>query len=280
MENENPKVTLLLRTTMGSMGSQLPVGTSGKGSLNKDLQFREMTTADERAIANRTKDDMSMAEQVSIVLAQMADKMGEYDFTQLKLPDKLLRLSQMYMGDVLAALIVLRIESIGKDFDVQFTCQCARGKKGVKTKVDLSTAEVTGAKQEQDALWDFPLKKPRNFRGAEVKSLVMGPPRWSVIVDMANGINPRQAELTTMRHCVRGFNGEKATLFDMIDGEFDQISRLDLSRLSAEMDEHVIGPHMRMDLECPHCSKEHRIGIDWRYRNFFSVSSQSNQSTD
>lgn len=271
-EQANTKLEL---TTIKEMGSRLAIGTSGKGALDKSLAFREMETEDERFIARKTKDNTSMGEQVSIVLAQMADKIGEHDFTEMKFPERLLRLNQMYLADILVSLILLRIDSIGPKFDIEFKCVCVK-KKPVMMSVDLGSTVVACAKEETDLIWEYVLEKPRTFREINVKSLMMiSSPRWQLITGVTPGAQQKEIELDTVRACVVGFNGQAATLFDFQQKEFDRISRRDLAGVMSEIDEHVAGPYMRMDLECPNCGVEQRIPIDWRYGNFFSVSSRS-----
>lgn len=276
-EKQEQADTKLVLTTIKAMGSQLSVGTAGKGKLDKSIQFREMETEDERLIARKTKENTNMGEQISIVLAQMADRFGEHDFTEMKFPERLLRLNQMYLADILTATILLRIESIGPKFDIEFKCSCVK-KRPVPMSVDLSSTVVACAKEETDMVWEYVLDKPRVFRDINVKSLMISSPRWQIITNVMPGAQQKEIELETVRACVVGFNGQAATLFDFQQKEFDRISRRDLAGIISEMDEHVVGPHMRMDLECPNCSAEQRIPIDWRYGNFFSVSSQSKRS--
>lgn len=267
----------LVDTTAKAMGMQLAVGTSGVGGLNKSLSFREMETEDERAIARKTKDNMNTGEQVSIVLAQMTEKIGEYDFSQMKFPEKLLRLSNMYMADILTALICLRIDSIGPTFDLEFKCACVK-RRPVPMNVDLGSTVVTCAVDEKDIFWEYALEKPKTFRDINVKSLMLTSPRWKVITNVSAGTQAKEIELETVRACVAGFNGQVSELFDFQQKEFDRISRRDLAGILSEMDDHVVGPHMRMDIECPNCQTEQKIPIDWRYSNFFSISSPSKRS--
>src|SRR4029078_13099643 len=271
---EEKKDRGLTETTIGALGVSLLVGSNGRGTVDKNLVFHEMTTGDERVIANKSKEDMQMTEQVSIVLAQMVDKLGEWDLSEMKFPERLIRIRQLYMADVLTACMHLRIDTIGPDFSLEWKCACNRNKSWI-SKCDLKSTKVTVPKDEASMMWRYQLEKPFQTREKTVTSLTISSPKWGALSKIVLGASRQEAQLETLRSCIVGINDQVDPGFDFLPQEFDKMRKRDLSAIMSQMDDHVIGPHMRVEVTCPACEKEKKIAIDWRYSNFFSVSSQS-----
>lgn len=267
--------TKLIETTIKDMGITLCVGTSSEGSaLDKRVEFSEMTTADEKEINKKSRKGVTMGNMVTIVLAQMVTRLGEFDFTKLSAPEKLLRINQLYMGDVLLSYMHLRIDTMGPEYMVEITCPCSPSKP-FKVKADLHSTKVTAAKAEDDMVWEYKLVKPRKFRDKQVTSLTLTSPRWGSISTIPNGSSQRQAMIEGVRTGVLGFNGAKDPAFTFLEEEFGQLSKVDLENMMQQLDKHVVGPHMAVEVSCPKCEREMISPIGWQYESFFAASSRS-----
>ncbi len=278
-EKKTEEKTRFKETTIGELGSSLAIGTSGKGSdkLDKRIVFDEMTTADEKVIGKKTKKGATMGDTVSIVLAQMVRRLGEYDLSSADFSERLVQINRLYMGDVLLAFILLRIETMGEHIDMEMACQCSP-KKSFSMKVDLRTTKVRCIDDEDAMVWHYKLLKPRTLREKLVESLSMTSPRWSSMCELNGALPPRVAAIEGLRSGVIGFNEEKNASFIFTAAEFDQIGKRDLENIIAQVDEHVVGPQMAVEAVCPTCERDLKYPINWQYSDFFAASSPSQTS--
>jgi hypothetical protein len=263
-------------TTLGEMGVRLAIGTGGQGpdKLNKTLSFGEMTTADEKAIAKRTKKGVTMGEQVAIVLAQMVRQLGEYNLSEKSFDERLVQINRLYIGDVLTAYLWLRIETMGQYLNLDVKCACSP-KVTLSIRADLKTTKVITVDDENDMIWEFSLEKPITCRDKKVEKLTVTTPRWTTIAEINESSGSTLAAMNGLRSAVIGFNGAKDLSFIFNEDEFDQLKKLDLMRFASEIEEHVVGPHMVAVHECPNCGAENTSMLNWRYSDFFAHSSAS-----
>ena len=144
------KTTTRKKTTLGELGRQLPVGIkTADGQLVKAFDHRRMKTKDEKAIAKHIKARMTQGQHVSHVLAQMCDRIGPYEFDDnMKFEDRIIRIGQMFMGDVMHAYMSLRVAIIGPKVGLDVTCGGCR--KEFRFFADLESTEVTTVTDDQD----------------------------------------------------------------------------------------------------------------------------------
>jgi hypothetical protein len=251
-EPENNVVQLeikkLKETTIGEMGVKLAVGSPNG---DRTLVLREMLTADERVISKKVKKTSTMGEQVSAVLAQMVERLGEWDLTTASPAEKQVRIAQLYMGDVLLAFIHLRMETMGPTMGIEMLCPCQPEGKSFRIGVDLNSTKVTYVTKEEDLIWHYQLEKPRKWRDKLVTSLTMKAPRWGGIMGLTGAMTQREVTINGLRSGVVGFNGEYEPAFICTEDEFDQIHRLDLEGIEFESEKNMVGPTMAVECKCP-----------------------------
>lgn len=275
MKETQSNESKLKETTLGELGCKLAIGTSGQGpdKLNKALVLGEMTTADEKAIARRTKGGVTMGEHVAIVLAQMVRQLGEYNLVDKSFEERLIQINRLYMGDVLVAYIWLRIDNMGQYLNLEARCRCSP-KKTLNIKADLKTIKVVTADSEADMVWHFKLQKPITHREKKVESFTMTTPRWTTIAGIGDG-GVTLSVIEGLRSGIIGINGQQDPSFIFSESDFETLKKVDLMNLTAEIEDHVIGPHMVSEHTCPECGAESRSQLNWRYGDFFGVSSAS-----
>lgn len=163
---------------------------------------------------------------------------------------------------------------MGEFINMEMACQCSP-KKSFSMKVDLKSTKVRCVDAEDEMVWHYKLLKPRTLREKTVESLTITTPRWSSMCELNGALPPRVAAMEGIRSGVIGFNGEKDSSFIFTSEEFDKIGKRDFENIIAQVDEHVVGPHMAVEAQCPTCERDLKYPINWQYSDFFAASSPS-----
>lgn len=265
------------KITLDKLGPALPLGILHKGQYVRDIAVRPWRMKEEREVgaAHAAKKDANVAEYVSTVLAMMCTRLGPHDFSAMeKLEDRQAAISQMFMGDVFYAYMFLRVHALGPDLRLKIKVP---GKKDDVTYVaDLSTTEIVVPSSFEAMCFDYKLKTPIVIRGLPVESLRLGPIRWSNVESdrqLSDG-NIGAAKGKVIRSAIISADslpsGAGSDLL-LTESELDELSKFDLERLASLIDANVLGPVMRIEDEYE--GKPFKVAIDWRYDNFFGVSS-------
>lgn len=259
--------------TISQQGPSLPLGITGV----RDIALRPWRMKEEKELGElREKNrDQNMASYVSMVIGSMYTKMGPHVFETMKPEEKRVHISQMFMADVFYAYVWLRISALGSDMELKIACPFC-GKKSQLT-ADLGTIEVKSVPELAKAAWEYSLKTPFTIRGKQVKSLLLAPPRWDSIESIPAGqtLNAGTAKAAVIRSSIIGLNGAEEAA-PLADHELDEMSKLDIEKLTAGMEAHAVGPMMSLDTECQNvrCKSAVKMPIDWNYDSFFSSSSR------
>jgi len=260
--------------TVQQRGAVLPLGiTDATGNLHRDLAVRRWRMKEERELGElRDKHkDANLATYVAMVLATMCTRLGPHDFSKMKFEERCLILSQMFMGDVFYAYVWLRINCLGNVFPIEF--QPGWSNKPLKIKADLWSVVVKSAETFDEACWRYELNDPIEIRGTEVKAFKMAPQRWASMEQhdaVGAGANQGLAKLIIIKSSIHECEGIDGQII-LTDDELDEMSKLDLERLTTLCDEKVLGPQMAVEGE--HKGRPFRAPIDWGYDNFFGISS-------
>lgn len=272
-EDQTKNVDERGKTTVAQRGPVLPVGIAQGGQLHRDLAVRPWRMKEERALGKLREEGKSgnLAQYVGTVLAYMCTKLGPFNLEEMKITERQLIIGQMYMADVFYAYVWLRIQALGKLFPITF--QPAWAVEPLKIECDLETIDVRTIEKLEEAISTYKLGTPITIRGKKVTGFKLGPQRWSSLENI-KGIGQTQdfsiPKLAVIKAGIvecEGIPGEIA----LTDDELDELTKLDLERLTAHMDRHVLGPIMMV--EGSHQGRQFRAPIDWGYDSFFAISS-------
>lgn len=254
------------------LGNKLPVGLSlANGALQREFDFRVFKTSDERTLGRLVKNNTKMHDYVATVIAYMFNRIGPFNFTEkeMSIPEKKMQLNRLYMGDVLYAYIMLRIDAIGEKLDQKIACK--KCEEEFVWSGDLYDVDVTTVDKEEDLLWTYELKRPVKIRGVEVKKVRASTAHWSVLSTLEQG-NEHSAKIAAVGGAICGLNDDP-TFIQLEPEEIDELHKRDFEGICARINDRFAGPSMAIEGEHT-CGNQFRIAIDWSYQNFFRVSSQ------
>lgn len=258
--------------TIGKRGPRLPLGIQLRGETFQDIAVRRWRMKEERQLGELRDEhkDANLAVYVSIVLATMCTRLGPHDFDKMSLVERRLAISQMYLGDVMYAYVWLRIKSLGSDFHIKFKPPMA--KEALDITADLNTVEVAGAESIEAAVWEYELADPIELRGHTVSKFKLGPVRWATMENVDQlGQSENLAVVKEAMLQASIFGTDQHEALHLTDSDLDELSKLDIERLTTAIDENSIGPIMKIDGE--YRRRPYSARIDWGYDSFFAVSS-------
>lgn len=260
-------------TTLAERGPVLPIGIAGtSGQLLRDITTRPWKTKDERALGRMKKPKMSMAVYVATVVGYMCSRLGPHEWPQDKpIPERVVAINQMYMGDVFFAYVWLRREVIGNELHMNITCPgCG---KGFKFEGDLGSTQVQCVHDLNGLDWTYTLKDPITIRKKEVTSFRLRAPKWGALnLPEGEALNEATAKITTIRSSIVGINDD-ANEVQLNDDEMDELTKRDLEGIADKLGNDYVGPRMVVEGECPRCDAAFKQMIDWSYDAFFTSSS-------
>lgn len=263
------------KITLKELGNEMPMGILGADKkYHKNISFRPWRMKEEKELGRIRSDNQgaNIGRYVSMVVATMCDKLGPHDFSNMKLEEKVIMISQMFMGDVFAVYCTLRKHNMGNILGMIITCpRCGNQ---FDFNGDLDTLEVTTAEHPNDMTWDYDLKHPIQIRNKEITGFHMGLPLWSVIESAADqGTGSAAAKDEAIRGAIRGVKGDDKIKL-LTSDELDELSKFDMESLVRKIDDNVLGPVMMIEAGCEKCRAEIVKSIDWRHDSFFGDSSR------
>lgn len=267
-----PPASSIKKVPLIQLGNQLPIGiVAPDGNLNKALAVRPWKTKDEREIGKQKA--RSTADKVPNILARLATQIGPHEWTEdsPKFAEKVVMLSQMFMGDVFYIYVLIRREAMGPVLKLK-NLICHACETTFDYQADLNTLEVVTTDRIEDLDWEYELIHPIEIRGKMVGKFQMGALRWGML-DQVNGENESSGKIAAVRGSIVRLNDDDDAVM-LTEPELDELSKRDLETLSGLIDEHHAGPDMSVEGVCPKCRTEFMRPIDWRAESFFAISSQ------
>lgn len=261
------------KTTLGALGSRLPVGFKMQdGSLSKDIVSKAWKTRDERAIGQLRSTKMNMAEYAVLVLSQMYTRIGPHIWdAETKQEQKQLVIGQLYMPDVLYMYLWLRTQVISPELKMNVVCSSCNAK--FVFVGDMMDIEVQTIESAELMDWHFELKDPISIRKQPVERFRIRSPQWMQFMGMiTDDFNENSAKIGMVQASIVGLNNEPEDT-RLTGLELDELSKRDLEALSAKINEDFLGPKMVLEGACKKCKHEFVKSIDWRHDTFFAVSS-------
>jgi len=253
--------------TLAEQGPVLPIGIPEGDQLHRALEIRPWRLKEEREIGElRAKSKKkNQFEFASLMLATMVTKMGQADFAAMKkMAHRELVIQGMYLADVLYSYLWLRCQSLGSLLDLTLDCPDCR--ESYVFKADLDSVPVKTCKSIAETLWDYELKSPFTIRGKEVKVLTFGPAKWNTF---SGKKVEAHVKVQLILKAIVKVDGKETPLSPT---ELDEMTKLDLESILAEIEDRHIGPDMSIEAICPHCDFSHKTEIDWYNDSFFGVS--------
>lgn len=272
MSEEIKKVESPRVVTLQELGNNLALGFQTKNGFVKSFEMSPWRLKQEKEIGEIAEEnpDANMGEYISMIVAHMCPKVGPHIFEKMPQPEKRVHISQMYMGDVFTVYCALRKKAMGNLVPMEL--KCSRCKKSRDFKADLNTLEVTVADGLDELLWEYKLQEPVKIRGKEVTKMILGPARWELIEAIDAGYHMGTAKESTIKsHVIQipELGGPVA----LVNNELDELAKIDVETLTTEIEDRAIGPDMSISDKCPNCKADNTYALDWRYDNFFGVSS-------
>jgi hypothetical protein len=266
------------KTTVAKLGPKLPLGILGPDkTYQRDIAVRPWRLKEEKILGRRREQNpkMNMGKYVSIVLATMCTKLAGQKWDELLLDDTIERemnISTMWMPDVFYAYIWLRLQSMKKTLDMKL--QSPYSGQEFDFVGDLKTVEVKVPVSLDACMWEYELIDPIKVREKQVTKLVLGPQRWNHIEQMGD-VSIGAAKETVILASIHSLPEVQDTPIALAEDELDEMSKEDLETLSDRIDIHGFGPVMSLDAICPRTKRSFVVPIDWRFDNFFGISSRS-----
>lgn len=264
--------------TLKEQGAKLPLGIVDDGGvLRKDFTIKRWTAKQERELGKLRQENksVSMAEHIALVLSVLCEKIGPYNFLEMKkLAERRLAVSQMFSGDVFYVYCYLRCKALGSFLGFEVECPSCGTKYSSET--DLLEMTSTIADKLDDTIWEYTLLDPFSFREVEAKTLTMGQTYWHSIeeAEVEGSLDIEGGKMAMLAGAIRGVKEFPVDVAPILD-ELDEMDKRDIVKIVDEMNEHHFGPDMRLITKCPKCKSENVQPINWGYQSFFGSSSLS-----
>lgn len=268
--------------TLAQLGKKLPIGIldtspSGEKKLLKGFNVARLDWTKEREVADTWKDqrkrpDLSMLDYILCVLANTVTDIAGQDFKKHDIDHRMYILGEMFAGDVFYMYAYLRVHSIGPEFQLT-NVKCPMCPHVIPVfDVDLSSIEVLTRDDPNDISHEITLRDGFKLGDALRKKITLQPASFRVMShsDIDNDATFFADVLKSACTKIDGVEGGVIT-----DAEIEQMSPYDLALVRSENDWLAGGVDWSVDVKCEKCSHEFTRIIDWRYGNFFALSSRS-----
>jgi hypothetical protein len=263
------------KTTLKELGPNLPMGViAPDGSVTKSIEIRPWRMKEEKELglmrdSNRSE---NIARWVTRVLSSMCTRLGSLDLADMKMNERIIHIGQLPMGDILYAYMWLRYKSLGNVVPMDINCSACR--KEFTISADLETLEVITCDNLDNSLWEYQLRDPFEIRGHKVTGFQMAPARWNAMENQTGGgtLDTGAAKSSVITGSIyRLLNIDEPMV--LTENELDEMTKYDLERMTALIDEKHIGPNMAIEGACTRCKRPFKTSIDWTYDSFFGISS-------
>lgn len=277
---EEPKAHTTKCSTLGDYGELLPIGVHGprQPELQKGFGFREMDYQTEKEIdeARKRKDGPGNhpAKIVSEVLATMLSEWGgDSTFGKKSRKHKLGMIGAAYSEDILYAWVCLRIQAMGEDLSIDWTCPACQVEMPWPT--DLSYMPVTVVDTVPEPV-EILLKKPVQFGDKTLVAVNLLPPLWRAAteVKMSRRGSLGDVKSEMLRTAISSFKTKDGEEHPPAPRIFDRLYKRDRERMMKALGgDRFPRCDMTFDIECKSCGHEHSTTLDWTWDFFFGSAS-------
>lgn len=272
--------------TLSSLGKKLPIGIldkspNGESRFLKDFRVSKLDWNKEREVAATWKNvsqrsDVTILDYILCLLAHTVTDIGGASMEKHDIDHRMYILGEMFAGDVFYMYAYLRVHSIGPEFHLR-NVMCPKCQHVVPVyEVDLSSIEVLTRDDPEDITKDVELRNGFKLAGDVRKKITLQPASFRVVAHSELDDDAQFFADVLKSACtqIEGVEGAVIT-----DDEIAQMSPYDLALVRSENDWLAGGIDWSIDIECESCKTKFNRIIDWRYGNFFSLSSRSRRKT-
>jgi hypothetical protein len=265
--------------TLGERGPLLPIGIdSGSGEMLHDFEFRRWRMKEEKVLGKFRQDNpgQSIGDFISHLLGVMLTKLGPYSWNETTTDaEKLLAISQLYLGDVLFLYASLRKSALGKD--IRAVLQCPNCTLRNERVMNIDDLDVRVLADPNKLIKSVELEDGIRIFGEVRKVVQVRPPRWIVMSnqEIVQQGNEALKTIALFKDCICGAEGINPDQpIAILDDDIDEMTKTDIVTLE-EAIEDTAGPQMAIEFECSRCKASTLQMIDYRYESFFTKSSPS-----
>lgn len=274
LSNGNGKYQL---TTLGKLGSQLPIGIDVNGNFSKEIESKPWRFKEEKALGAYREENkgVNLGGFVTHMMGMMMARIGPHIFTEATTePERTMIVNQLYMADVLYMYAYLRKVCLGRDVDSSLSCPVCELKND--RVLDLDGLDVTTIDDPAALIQEVELFDGVKIFGEFRKHLQIRPPTWMVMQNQ--GMFSENIALRTellINECIIGAEGiDAGNPIVIVEPDMDEMTKRDIELLSATITD-TPGPRMAIELRCSRCKRKTLQLIDWQYDSFFSSASPS-----
>jgi hypothetical protein len=263
---------------MRQLGATLPVGIFTNGRYERSFGVRPFRLREEKAIGElRSRGrGLNTGRLVAEVLSKMCTHIGPYNFEEMKESERLLRISQMYLMDVLYVYVYLRVNALGDELPLMITCPNCRHTFKITTHLNDLDIRVLADQSLSDIGFEYELRDGIVIQEQTHNVLTIGFMPWHAMdvpeLEGSNGLNPAMRDAAMLKAGIQAIDGEPVTV---LDRDLDELTLYDKTGLMDAMSESMFGPVLFVQNQCPKCTLDTLQPIDWSYDSFFKRSSQS-----
>lgn len=258
--------------TLGDLGASLPVGVGPDRVRTFRLRPFNMGLEKELAQAKEKMKVKSGGLFVRTALGLMCQTVGPHNFDKMKQPERELVINSMYMPDVIYLYLYARHVALENE-PVTMQIRCMNCAKEYNWYGDLSSMDVKVMDPSMPLTRAFELVSPITPRSKTVSKLTLGLIKWESFCK-PEFTNKNSIQSAAIHASVAGMEGFDGPVFSLLDNDLDTMSKEDMNRITAEIEENTPGPQMDIQPECPACHFEQKMMIDWSWENFFSRSAR------
>lgn len=257
----------------------LPIGVpNDEGKLTRRVELNQWDWETEEAVMKLMGDNpqMTISELTTNIMCRMIRVWGEFNFEELEFPAREIRLRNSFMADVIFAYILLRVESMGKDWLQKFVCPTCRCE--IPWVGDLNTLDIYCCELDKACELETRIDLPHNILlgVTEVSWVVLRPTTWEIMHTLPAGANDRDPRVRRMifENSICGAQDiETHGAIMMNDDRLKTLKKRDIELLGKLLDDNQGGADFRVEMNCPKCRSKFRTFGDWSYDSFFGPSS-------
>lgn len=258
--------------TLREMGAQLPIGILGPSGFNKSFKLKPFRLKEEKELARALAKakDLNSSSHVSVVLATLVESVGEQKLSELKEDKRAAFFSALYACDVFYMYLLLRLEALGKDVRMRVGCRSCQ--EAFDFVADLGSIEIAAVTAPKEITTQVDLAHGLTYRGKVRETVAVKPPLWNTMETVAR--DPASATAQLLQACISGVKDVAEAEFSPVpDAALDELTKLDVEKISKAINDFSPGPRMAVEADCPKCNRHCIAPITWVYESFFSHSS-------
>lgn len=270
--------------TLNEYGQRLPIGLIDDSVkppiLKKEFEIHKLDWERERAASKTWKrvmrqDGTSFLDEIVVKIAHTLESLGGVSLEKHNIEKRMQILYEMFPGDVFYLYIWMRVISLGNEFALTKVKCPACGHIIKEFPVDLSSTEINVREKVEEVYHKVTLKDGFECMGEVRTKLTLRP---STFRAMAKSDFEDDAEFfaDVLKSSVIDIEGMPDDAM-LTDDDIAKMTPYDRAKIRQTVDFMSGGPRWDVQIDCPSekCNVTFDHLIDWRFSNFFKLSSPS-----